>query len=211
MAFSLHSLFSGKLGEIEKLIGKVKSLIQSVGDFFSGLVGLFGNATTLFGLVLSEINEWRRFRESIPYRTGVINIPKAIEQTAAFIDELKSAWSAILDTGQELKKLAPRFLKAAAAEATEAAVELAIPIIGEVAMVVEILPTLIIVVEIIKTVEALMSDLLTIANTLKDIREEIEHGSTVFLQQKNPRKNLKLADGGNIRIRVSSTGGMHDS
>jgi hypothetical protein len=56
----------------------------------------------------------------------------------------------------------------------------------------------------LESISSGIDDLQAILDTITAIREEVETGSTVFLQQKNSRKSLALRDGGSIKIRVGN-------
>lgn len=196
-------LFSGLgklVGDVQKLLGKIGAFIDTIKEFFTRAINSVGNAVKLFDLVVGEVLAWKSFHESVPYRTGVINLPAAVEKTRALIDEIKSAWASVQDAISQVKKLAPKLLKQLAADVAESIASLEFPPL----IILEWIPTIAIIVDVVEVLENLLDDLINIVQTMKDIREEIETGATVFLSQKNPRKSVKLADGGDIKIRVGS-------
>jgi hypothetical protein len=56
----------------------------------------------------------------------------------------------------------------------------------------------------LETIIASVDDLIAIVQALKDIRINIETADAIFLQNKNARKTVKLADGTSMKIRVGN-------
>ena len=201
------------LAALKKALGPFGKLFDFLSHFWTSLKKAYKNTLELTSLVISEIGEWKRFREAIPFRTGVISIPAAIKKTQALIDEIKDAWAAVADLIKQIKAQVGGGLDESPVQESEDALK-AIEeggfkdilakfpklakglekLFGFIALVIQILDAWV----------SAVSDLLKIVQTTKDIREEIESGSTVFLSQKNPRKILKLEDGSPIKIRVGN-------
>jgi phage-related minor tail protein len=208
---ALSDLFNPILSAIKRALGPFGRLFDLLGKFWQRITHLFERIQELVELVETEIREWRNFKEDIAYRTGVINIPKAVEKTRELIDEIARARDAVVDlwltirdkfqTGgnpteeaeQAIKDIEasglrdilskfPRLLKGAE------------KVIGFVAIVTDALETIL---------DAL-DDIIRIVKAIRDIREEVEHGRTIFLQQKNPRRALALKAGGSIKVRLGN-------
>jgi hypothetical protein len=58
--------------------------------------------------------------------------------------------------------------------------------------------------QVLSFVADIIQDLQTIVDELKRLRLEIEKLDTVFLQQDNKRKRIKLASGKRIRVRIGA-------
>jgi prefoldin subunit 5 len=141
----------------------------------------------------------------------VINVKSAIDASEDFIAQLSTAWTAIKDLVQQIKT---KFQTAgdpvgdakAAIDDIEASgfrgilekfpklVKGAEKVLGWVALLADTL----------ETISSSIDDLQAILDTITAIREEVETGSTVFLQQKNQRKLVKLDDGTTMKIRVGN-------
>jgi hypothetical protein len=60
------------------------------------------------------------------------------------------------------------------------------------------------VIQILEAWVSAVDDLTKIVNVLKDIREEIETGATIFLSQKNKRKRVTTKDGEVLNLRLGN-------
>jgi len=208
---ALFDIFSPILNAIKRALGPFGRLFDLLGKFWDRLSKLFSKVTELVSLIRGEIAAWRSFKEDIPFKTGVINLPKAVEQTRAIIDEIVRARDAIVDLVEQIKN---KFEAETGGNPAEEA-EQAVKDIEESGLrdILSKFPRLLkgaekalgfiaLVADAAESILDAIDDLITIIKTIRDLREEIEHGATVFLQQKNSRKMLKLQDGGAIKIRV---------
>jgi hypothetical protein len=203
---------------LEPLIERVKQVFAPFGKlfdfithFWTSITGLGGKIRDLINLVVSEVNEWKNFKENIAFRTRVINVKSAIEHVQEFIEQMAAAWRAIRELVDQLKS---KFEVTGdpAQEAREAiddiensgfrAIFEKFPkllkglekVLGFVAIVLDALESIIVAVD----------DLTTIVNALKAIREDIETGGPLFLKQSNTRRTVRLEDGTSMKIRVGS-------
>jgi len=162
--------------------------------------------------IKSEINEWRNFREAIPVRTGVISLPAAIDQTERLLDQIRAAWEAIVDLAREIRKQAQGQQESPTEEAEQAVKDIEgsgirglLEKFPKLAKGLErVLGFLAIAVGVIESIQKSIDDLSDIVDAIRAIREEIETGSTIFLQQKNQRKIVTLKDGTKMKIRLGN-------
>ena len=199
---------------LSPVIDPIKKLWGTLKGFFTAIIDLVPESIALVKLVLSEVEEWRSFREQINFRTGVINLPKAIEATQSVLDDIVAAWDALKHLFTDgFKKSITQPLDAAAEAATELAevfggleklglkgLEDIVPKLKKAGG--KVFEVLAIIQLIAESLLDVVKKLSAIVNALKDIREEIETGSTLFLQQKNKRKVVTTMDGDKIRLRI---------
>jgi hypothetical protein len=209
---ALFDIFTPILNAIKRALGPFGKLIDLVGKFFTGFRDSFKKGLALSVEIINEIHEWRNFREAIPVRTGVISLPSAIEKSNELLDQIRAAWDAIVDLAREVKKQAQGQQESPTEEAEAAIKDIEssgvrglLEKFPKLAKGLErILGFLAIVVGVLESIQKAIDDLTAIVDAIKGIREEIETGSTIFLSQKNPRKTVKLADGGSYKIRVGN-------
>jgi hypothetical protein len=200
----VESFFSKILGpSFSKLVTQVKAFVDHA-------VNIFKNLDTLVESIKSEAEAWKTFRESIQVSNRVINIPKAYDQTKSLIVGLLDAWHAIVDIVRQFREKlgiqnAAADAEAAATDVEESGASSLLKRLPKLAKVFEkVLGVLTLVVDALASILSVIDDLQTIVDETKRIREEIESAESLFLQQKNPRKTVKLAAGGSMRIRVGS-------
>jgi uncharacterized phage infection (PIP) family protein YhgE len=199
------------LAKLKEALGPFGKLFDLLGHFWTNITTLWTDIDKLVTSIRAEISAWKNFKESINFRSRVINLKIAIEKSEDFIRELARAKDSIMELWTTLKG---KFETTGdpAAEAEDAVKDIeqsglkdilakfpkllkgAEKVLGFVAIVTDALESIITGVH----------DLQTIVDTLRDIREEIESLATVFLSQKNPRRRVRLADGSTMRIRVGS-------
>lgn len=176
-----------------------------------------GSATQhLFDSITSEVQAWRTFKENPRWRSRVINAPIAFEKTQELIQGIPDSWRAIVDLFRELRGKVDA-VGEPEAEAREFAADLES---GEgVSGLLRRLPRLArglerlfgflaIAVDALETIANAIGDLQTIVDEASRIRREIEELDTIFLSQKNPRKTVRTADGGSLKIRL---GNLHEA
>ena len=185
---------------LKNLIPLLKGALADVVKLFKNITTTFQKATTLVGdtthlveSVKDEIAGWKNFKQDIRLKSRVINLEEAIQKTRDLIEGIPASWRAVLDLFSQIRKAIQKDLAA-----EEGAALLAVETAGlsEVATAVAILY------QILSFATDVIGDLQTIMDELKRLRLEVEKLDTVFLQQGNKRKYLKLADGKTIRIRV---------
>jgi len=209
---ALIDLFTPILNALKRALGPFGKLFDLVSQTFTGFKASFTKGLELSVEIISEIHEWRNFREQINVRTGVVNLPKAIEQTEALLEQIRLAWDSIVDLAKELQKQAQGQQESPTEEAEQALKDIEgsgirglLEKFPKLAKGLEkLLGFLAIVVGALESIQKAIDDLKNIVDAIKGIREEIETGSTIFLQQKNPRRIVQLTEGGSIKIRVGN-------
>lgn len=211
----------GDLGQrllqpIEDLFNKVFGgtvvgrLVTKIKDGVSHTLTLFERIQKLVDSIKSEITQFSQWKEDIAFRTRVISVPKAVEHTQELVQGLRDSWSAILDIVKQLKEKTtggdPK------AEAEEMAGDLEggagesllkrLPKLGK--GLEKLLGVVTLIVDSIVTISDVIDDVQTIVDEVTRLREAIEHGDLIFLQNRNKRKTLTLADGSTIKIRVGN-------
>jgi hypothetical protein len=201
---------------IKSALGPFGKLFDLITNFWTHFTGSLSKARELGSTIYSEVIAWKNFKEDINFRTGVINLPKAIEKTREFIDQLIAAWHAVVDLVHSIKENLdaageddPAVEAKAAVEDIEASgFKSLLTQFPKLAKGLEKLSVAVAALaQIAENVENLIDDLTEIVDACVAIREEVEHASTIFLQQKNPRRSVKLEEGGSIKIRVGNLHG----
>jgi phage-related minor tail protein len=204
-------IFNPLLAAIKRALGPFGKLFDLLSKFWTRITRLWTNLNKLVTSITTEIQEWKRFKEDIRYRTRVISIPAAVEKTRAFIEQIVAARDAIFDLWDILKS---KFEGTAnpTEEAEQAIKDIEASGLHDILSkfprllkgAEKVLGFISIVADALESILDAIDDLQRIVDVLKSIREEVEHGSTVFLSQSNKRRTLKLADGGSIKIRVGN-------
>jgi hypothetical protein len=198
---------------IKSALSPFTKFFDLLSNFWTHFTGALSKARELGATIYSEVIAWKNFKEDIAFRTGVINLPKAIEKTRELIDQLIAAWHAIVDLVHSIKENLdaageddPAVEAKAAVEDIEASgFKSLLTQFPKLAKGLEKLSVAVATVaQIAENVENLIDDLTEIVDAAVAIREEVEHGATIFLQQKNPRKTVHLDEGGSMKIRVGN-------
>lgn len=201
------------IDRIKEALGPFGKVFDLIGKFFTGFRDSFDKGKELTDEIISEIAEWRGFKESIPVRTGVISLPTAIDKSQELLDKIKGAWEAIKDLIEEIKDQLrgqqgdPEAEAKAALEDLQAAKVITdlLERFPKLARGLEkLLGFLALIVGVLTTIQSTIDDLKQIVDAIKGIREEIETGSTIFLSHKNPRKVIHLTDGSTMKIRLGN-------
>ena len=199
------------LDAIKRLLGPFGKLFDILGKFWTNLTSLGSRVQHLYLSILAEIQAWRTFKEDISFRTRVINVKSAIEHTQDFIDQLKLAWGAVKDLVQDLKGKFQTTgdpvgdAKAAVDDIEASGFKGLLEKFPRLAKGLEkVLGFVALLADALESISGGVDDLQAILDTITAIREEVETGSTFFLQQKNARKSLKLQNGKTIKIRVGN-------
>ena len=205
-AISEFLAFVGEQLTLENLASVLKGVLKDAVSLFKNVVTTFKKATTLvsdasdlFDEVKGEIEGWKHFKQDIRLKSRVINLEKAIKKTKDLIEGIPASWRAVLDLFKQIKSAVA---KDVAGEETAALLAVETAGLSEVAAAVAILY------QVVSFATDTISDLKTIVDELKRLRLEVEKLDTIFLQQDNKRKNVKLDNGKTIRIRI---GRLHKS
>jgi hypothetical protein len=178
---------------LEAIAADAVKLFKNVKQTFLHLTGVISAANVLIDTVKGEIDAWRHFKEDIRIKSRVINLESAIRKTRELIAGIPASWHAALDLISQIRKAVQKDIVA-----EEGAALLAVETAGlsEVAVGIGILY------QVLSFVADVIQDFQTIVDELKRLRLEIEKLDTVFLQQDNKRKTLRLPDGRRVRFRV---------
>lgn len=211
---ALGDLFNPLLSALKRALGPFGKLFDLLSKFWTRITSLWKNISKLVDSITAEINEWRRFKTNVEsYRTGVISIPKAVDRARDTVDAIVAAKDAVVDLWQDLRG---KF--ESTGNPTEEAEQAIKDIEGSgLRGILEKFPKLVrgaekvlgfiaIVADALESILNAIDDLQKIVDAIKAVREEAE--DTVFLQQRNARKTVKLLDGGSMKIRVGS---LHSS
>ena len=210
---ALIDLFNPLLDGVKKLLGPFGKAFDLISHLWQNLTDGFEKGKELATTIVDEIDAWRNFREDINFRTGVISLPAAVKQTTQFVQGLIEAWHSIVELFSLLKGKLTDITGGNPTEEAQAAVK-DIESSGFKAILKQfpkfakglekVLGFVSILVDTTTTLLTAIDDLLAIVNALKAVREEVEHGSTVFLSQRNPRKTVQLKKGGSMKIRLGN-------
>jgi prophage DNA circulation protein len=203
---------------LEPIISRLKQafapfgkLIEFVTRFKDAIFTLGSRTRHLIDTIISEVNEWRNFRENIAFRTKVVSLPAAVDHVQEFWQMITAAWSAILDLVEQIKgKFQTTGNPTQEAEEAIADIEK-----SGFKTILEKFPKLFkgfekvlgfvaIVLDVVETLSASVDDLTTIVEALKAIREDVESGGPLFLKQTNKRRIETLEDGTKIKIRLGN-------
>ena len=202
---------------LQPFFDKLKSVFAPLGRTFNLFGRLWTNVTTigtrgraLIDEIIGEVNAWKNFRENIAFRTKLVSLPAAIDHAQSFIDEIRTAWAAILDLIQQIKN---KFnIENPTQEAEEAIADIEN---SGLRGIVEKFPKLFkglekvlgavaLLVDTLESISATIDDLTAIVNVLRDLREDVETGGPLFLSQSNRRRRVHLEDGTALNLRVGN-------
>jgi uncharacterized protein Yka (UPF0111/DUF47 family) len=204
----IESLFNRVFGGtvVGKLVAKIKDGVQHV-------LSIADRITQLASSVRGEVDAFRNWKEDFQIKNKVINLPKAVERTADLVTEVRTSWDDILQIVKDVSET----IKGGGnpeQEAEEVAADLGdLSNIGE--SLLKKLPKLSkgfekmlgvvsLIVDGLIQWSAIIDKLQTIVDTVRDLRLEIETGSTIFLFQGNKRRTVVLDDGTTMKIRVGN-------
>lgn len=208
---ALLDIFNPILAALKRALGPFGKLFDLLGKFWENLKTVGTRSQKLISSIIDEITAWKNFKENISFRTRVINVKAAIDKSEEFIQQLSAAWNAIKDLISQIKQKFQTAgdpvgdAKAAVDDIESGGFKGILEKFPRLAKGLEkLLGWVALLADTLETISSSIDDLQTIIDTISAIREEVETGSTIFLQQKNPRKTLKLDDGTPIKIRVGN-------
>jgi hypothetical protein len=206
--FGFQFDLSGIFDAIKRFLGPFGKLIDQVKQLYDHVVGILDAAEKLKDSIVGEVVGWKNFKQDIRLKQRVVNIESAVQKTRDLIEGIPAAWRSIQDL---IKQFKSQLQSENPVEDAEAAVE-DVESSGFKALL-EKFPQLAKILEkalgvgaiLLQAAEAIangIDDVQQIVDELKRLRLEIERLDTIFLQQANKRKRLKLEDGSTIRIRL---------
>jgi hypothetical protein len=210
MAFTLFGFdLSGILAAIKSFLGPFGKLIDSLKDTYDHLVNIFTAAEKLTDSVIGEINAWRNFKQDIRFSQRVVQIERAIQKTRDLIEGIPVAWHSIVDLVKQVKnqigggESPVEEAEQISQEVESGGVKTLLEKFPSLAKALEkLLGVLAIVVQALSAIADSIDDVQKIVDEITRLRLEIEKLDTIFLQQSNKRKTLRLADGRSIKIRL---------
>ena len=198
--------------KIKQVFAPFTKLVDFIFHFWTKLQETGTKINSLIALVLSEVSEWQNFRENLAFRTKVTNASVLIEGVREFWAQMVAAWNSIQDLVREIKGKFAGAGEDPAQEVREAIKDVEESgfknILAKFPRVLKgaekLLGFVAILLDAMTTILAAIDDLTTIVEALKAIREDVETGGPLFLKQSNPRKTIRLADGGTMKIRIGN-------
>jgi hypothetical protein len=204
----LSALFAPVLTPLNRLWSILKGM-------FAAIVEVIPATIALVKSVASEVTEWKNFKENISFTGGVVNLQATKDRIQQLIDEGVAAYRSLVDlfTGGFRRVAGKPFEDAqAAAEELESLFE-GFGKIGLSDFLAEIGPklekaggklfeVLAIVQAVAEELLKVVTDLQTLVDFTKDVRQTFESGEGLFLQQKNKRRVVTLDDGSTMKIRL---------
>jgi hypothetical protein len=186
----LFNFLLKKFPALQKLLNLGQKLIEH-------FTGVFSAGVHLFESFESEVQAFKNFREDFRLKSRVVNVERAITKIRDLIQGLIDAWRVIV---RLFKGLSFKLETGGAAEVAEAATGIGLPI--------AVVNALVIIVEVLDTVRNIIDSFQIVIDEITRLREFIETGDTIFLQQHNRRKVIRLQNGKTIKIRL---GKLHSS
>jgi hypothetical protein len=205
----LDTLFKPILDAIAKLLAPFQKLFDLLTHFWTNITNLLTDANHLVQSVVAEVNAWRNFKENISFKNRLVSLPIAYEKTKEFILEIPNAWHAVVDIIQNIKGKfetggnPTEEAQQALADIEEGGFKGILQRFPKFTKGFEkVLGFVAIIADALESIIDGIHDLQTIVDTLRDIREEIESADTIFLNQSNPRRTVRLEDGSTMKIRL---------
>jgi hypothetical protein len=170
------------------VLQKLLNLAQKVIEHFTGTIDA---GVHLFESFNAEIQAFKNFREDFRLKSRVVNVERAITKIRDLVQGLFQAWRSIVSL---FKGLTLKLETGGAAEVAEAATGIGLPV--------AVVNAIVVMVEVLDTIRNIIDSAQTVLDEITRLREFIETGDTIFLQQRNKRKLLHLENGKTIKIRV---------
>lgn len=208
---AIDRLLAPLFEKIKQVFAPFGKLVDFITKFWTSLTSIGSRIRDLVNTIVSEVDEWRNFKESVSFRTKLISLPAAVDHVQDFIAEVRTAWAAVLDLIQQLKSK----FETTGNPTEEAEQALADIESSGFKSILEKFPKLFkgleklvgflaILLDAFESISAAVDDLQAIVNVARDFRNDIETGGPFFLKQSNPRRTDHLDDGTPIKIRVGN-------
>lgn len=208
----LERLLGPIIHRVLQWLGPFGDLLRRIVDSYASIRTIFDRAQKFVSSVISEGQEWNRFRANFAWRTRVINLKIAYEQTSALVQQILGVWSSIKDlikdAQQQIKgapepeELATDIAEGVSLDEGVSGLAKLFPKLARLGT--KILGVVTILLNAAEGISRAIDDLQQIVDAVTALRQELEFGSTIFLSQKNPRRTIKLADGGSMKIRLGN-------
>ena len=208
---ALLDFLSPLLNRIKAALGPLGKLWDKVVEAWNHITGIITNGDKLVESIKGEIDAWKNFKEDIRFSSRVINLEKAIAKTEELFQGIPDSWHAIQDLVKNIKEKLnvsepkPSEVEELESEFEEGGISNLLKRFPALAKFFEkALGFLTLLVDALESIANAIDDHQTIVDEAKRIRLEIEQLDSIFLQQNNKRKNIKLATGKTIRIRIGN-------
>ena len=209
---ALDRLLQPIFDKIKQVFAPFAKLVDFVFHFWTKLQETATKINSLIAMVISEVNEWKNFKENLAFRTKVTNARVLIDGVQEFWQQMVAAWNSILDLVKEIKGKFAGAGEDPAQEVREAIKDVEESgfknILAKFPRVLKgaekLLGFVAILLDAMTTILAAIDDLTTIVEALRAIRVDIETGGPLFLKQSNPRRVIRLEDGTTMKIRVGN-------
>jgi hypothetical protein len=174
---------------LKPIISQFADTITVVTHIYDFTLGIVDDGTKLFNSITNEIDEITKFKFVAQWKNRVISVPRVwqnIQDIIKIPGQIVDAITALI------KDIGTKFKGASAAEA----VEEVIPGVGQVIGVVTIIS------QVLVTIKDAIKQLQTVVDAIITVRKDVTNLDAIFLPNQNPRKNLTLESGGNIKVRI---------
>src|SRR4029077_9908596 len=131
----------------------------------------------LFQSFQAEVQAIKNFKEDLRFKQRVVNVERAITKVRDLIQGLFDAWRGVISL---IKNLSLKLETGGAAEVAEAATGIGLPV--------AVVNGIVIIIEVLDTIRNVIDSFQSIIDEITRVREFIESGDTIFLQQRNKRK-----------------------
>ncbi len=209
--FNLSAIFDA----VKRFLGPFGKLIDKLKESYDHVVGILDAAEKLKDSIIGEVTGWKTFKNDIRFAQRVVQLESAVQKTRDLIEGIPAAWRSIVDLVKQFKQTITQ--ETNPVEEAEAAVEDVET--GGIKTILQKFPklakglekalgVLAVVIQTLETLRSMIDDVQSVVDELRRLRLEIERLDTIFLQQSNKRKTVRLQNGKVIRIRL---GKLHQS
>lgn len=191
---------------LSPLLGPLRPLFTLFIRFRDNTIGILGAAQTLVSDVKTEYDQIKNFELRPAWKNRIISVPVAIQNIKDLAQVPSICADAFRDLVNQLRtKLQPASFELDDLEGIEDLRGILGKLGGRLAAGFEkLLGAVALIIDALVTIRATITDLQTIVDQIRTVREDLENLDGVFLQQKNPRRIEHLSDGGSIKIRVGN-------
>ena len=199
------------------LITPIQKLWGILKGFFTALIELVPATIKLVNDTITEIRAWKEFKKGINFKTGVISLKSVKDHVEELVQEIITAWQSLVDLFTSGFKLPARGIS----EAADALQELVVgfeDVFGKFGLEAglkrlggllekaggKVFEVLALIQSVAEEALKVVTELQSIVDAVRDVREAFQTGSFLFLKQTNPRRVVQLADGTSIKIRVGN-------
>jgi hypothetical protein len=184
----IKALYDTAVSTLKAITSEVTKIIDVIIHIHDYTVGVVDDATALIEEAKTEWDEITNFKFVVAWKTRVVSVPKVFDNIRELLALPQKVVDAIKDLISNIRT------RISATEAAEA-VEEVIPGIGQAAGIVTL------ICEILLIVKQTIADLKVVVDAIQTLRKDIEDLDLIFLQNRNPRKNI-TTEIGTLKIRT---------